>query len=123
MCPRCGGVCSYWRLRESCYIARLASVFDNKATVFFASFMAVWSLVFVELWKRKQMELRHDWHVTAFKPEERVRPDIWVGETNSDWSVFPLGVCYVEEITSILFQRKFLSRHYSKICWRVVVSL
>ena len=78
MCPECDGSCSYWRLRDSCSIARLASVFDNWATVFFACFMSVWACVFLEFWKRKQAELQHDWNVSSFSQHECSRPDFLV---------------------------------------------
>lgn len=42
MCPQCDAKCDYWYLDETCNYSRVAHLFDNKMTVFFATFMAVW---------------------------------------------------------------------------------
>ena len=42
MCPQCDKFCSYWELKDSCFLVKLTYVFDNFATIFFSIFMCIW---------------------------------------------------------------------------------
>ncbi|CAI9736685.1 anoctamin-4-like isoform X2 [Octopus vulgaris] len=76
MCPLCDELCRYWKLETVCYYARTSYLIDNPATVFFAAFMSVWSMFFIELWKRQQNEIGYDWDISNFEEEEEtVRPE------------------------------------------------
>ncbi|XP_075994304.1 anoctamin-1a isoform X2 [Genypterus blacodes] len=70
MCPLCDRACSYWRLGTACGTARASHLFDNPATVFFSIFMALWAVLFMEHWKRRQMRLNYIWDLTGFSEEE-----------------------------------------------------
>uniref|UniRef100_A0A672GKF8 Anoctamin n=1 Tax=Salarias fasciatus TaxID=181472 RepID=A0A672GKF8_SALFA len=73
MCPLCDRACSYWKLVTACGTARASHLFDNPATVFFSIFMALWAVLFMEHWKRRQMRLNYIWDLTGFGEEEEVR--------------------------------------------------
>ncbi|XP_035988374.1 anoctamin-1 [Fundulus heteroclitus] len=70
MCPLCDQVCSYWKLVTACGTARASHLFDNPATVFFSVFMALWAVLFMEHWKRRQMRLNYIWDLTDYGMEE-----------------------------------------------------
>uniref|UniRef100_A0AAX7VUX5 Anoctamin n=1 Tax=Astatotilapia calliptera TaxID=8154 RepID=A0AAX7VUX5_ASTCA len=70
MCPLCDQACSYWKLVTACGTARASHLFDNAATVFFSVFMALWAVLFMEHWKRRQMRLNYVWDLTGFGEEE-----------------------------------------------------
>ncbi|CAG5850385.1 unnamed protein product [Menidia menidia] len=70
MCPLCDRACSYWKLVTACGTARASHLFDNPATVFFSIFMALWAVLFMEHWKRRQMRLNYAWDLTGFGEEE-----------------------------------------------------
>ncbi|XP_072321079.1 anoctamin-1-like [Eucyclogobius newberryi] len=70
MCPLCDQACSYWKLTDACGTARASHLFDNPATVFFSIFMALWAVLFMEHWKRRQMRLNYIWDLTGFGEEE-----------------------------------------------------
>uniref|UniRef100_A0A8C6U342 Anoctamin n=1 Tax=Neogobius melanostomus TaxID=47308 RepID=A0A8C6U342_9GOBI len=70
MCPLCDGACDYWRLNTACGTARASHLFDNPATVFFAIFMSLWAVLFLELWKRKQISLSFSWDLTGIEDDE-----------------------------------------------------
>ncbi|KAM9860798.1 anoctamin-1a isoform 1-T1 [Aulostomus maculatus] len=70
MCPLCDSACSYWKLVSACGTARASHLFDNPATVFFSIFMALWAVLFMEHWKRRQMRLNYVWDLTGFGEEE-----------------------------------------------------
>ncbi|CAN9506867.1 unnamed protein product [Ophioblennius macclurei] len=70
MCPLCDRACSYWKLVTACGTARASHLFDNPATVFFSVFMALWAVLFMEHWKRRQMRLNYIWDLTGFGEEE-----------------------------------------------------
>ncbi|XP_075907912.1 anoctamin-1a isoform X2 [Nelusetta ayraudi] len=70
MCPLCDHACSYWKLVTACGTARASHLFDNPATVFFSIFMALWAVLFMEHWKRRQMRLNYVWDLTGFGEEE-----------------------------------------------------
>uniref|UniRef100_A0A8C5GY12 Anoctamin n=1 Tax=Gouania willdenowi TaxID=441366 RepID=A0A8C5GY12_GOUWI len=72
MCPLCDQACSYWKLVTACGTARASHLFDNPATVFFSIFMALWAVLFMEHWKRRQMRLNYIWDLTGFGEEEEV---------------------------------------------------
>lgn len=75
MCPLCDGACDYWRLSTACGTARASHLFDNPATVFFAIFMSLWAVLFLEHWKRKQISLSFSWDLTGIEDdEEQPRP-------------------------------------------------
>uniref|UniRef100_A0A3Q3JTF0 Anoctamin n=1 Tax=Monopterus albus TaxID=43700 RepID=A0A3Q3JTF0_MONAL len=71
MCPLCDHACSYWKLVTACGTARASHLFDNPATVIFSIFMALWAVLFMEHWKRRQMRLNYIWDLTGFGEEEQ----------------------------------------------------
>ncbi|XP_034169109.2 anoctamin-2b isoform X2 [Pangasianodon hypophthalmus] len=70
MCPLCDRVCDYWHLSTACGTARASHLFDNPATVFFAIFMSLWAVMFLEHWKRRQNSLNYSWNMTGMEEEE-----------------------------------------------------
>uniref|UniRef100_A0A8C4ZM08 Anoctamin n=1 Tax=Gadus morhua TaxID=8049 RepID=A0A8C4ZM08_GADMO len=51
-------------------------LFDNGGTVFFSVFMALWSVTFLEFWKRSCSCLTHRWNCSQYQEmEERPRPE------------------------------------------------
>ncbi|KAM6943522.1 anoctamin-1a [Xenentodon cancila] len=75
MCPLCDRACSYWKLVTACGTARASHLFDNPATVFFSIFMALWAVLFMEHWKRRQMRLNYIWDLTGFEEEDHNRAE------------------------------------------------
>ncbi|XP_048576345.1 anoctamin-4 isoform X2 [Nematostella vectensis] len=75
MCPLCDVDCSYWSLHTSCRYSKITHLFDHEGTVFFAAFMALWSSLFLEVWKRQQTSLAFEWDMLDFDEElEPARP-------------------------------------------------
>lgn len=77
MCPLCDNsmTCTNWRLVESCFYSKITYLVDNPLTVFFSVFMAVWTVLFVEFWKREQSKLQFEWDAIDFeKKSETIRP-------------------------------------------------
>uniref|UniRef100_A0A3B4ZSS9 Anoctamin n=1 Tax=Stegastes partitus TaxID=144197 RepID=A0A3B4ZSS9_9TELE len=75
MCPLCDGACDFWHLSTACGTARASHLFDNPATVFFAIFMSLWAVLFLEHWKRRQISLSFSWDLTGIEEdEEHPRP-------------------------------------------------
>lgn len=77
MCPLCENniTCTNWRLAESCFYSKITYIVDNPLTVFFSVFMAVWTVLFVEFWKREQSKLQFEWDAIDFeKKNESIRP-------------------------------------------------
>ncbi|CAB1442472.1 unnamed protein product [Pleuronectes platessa] len=70
MCPLCDGACDFWQLSTACGTARASHLFDNPATVFFAIFMSLWAVLFLEHWKRRQISLSFSWDLTGIEEEE-----------------------------------------------------
>ncbi|XP_057413040.1 anoctamin-2 [Balaenoptera acutorostrata] len=70
MCPLCDKSCDYWNLSSACGTAQASHLFDNPATVFFSIFMALWATMFLENWKRLQMQLGYFWDLTDIEEEE-----------------------------------------------------
>ena len=61
-------------------------LFDNEATVLFAGFMALWAVLFLEFWKRRQFQLQHDWDVLGYEEAE-------VSHSIVCWGVEECHVC------------------------------
>ncbi|XP_057695968.1 anoctamin-7 [Corythoichthys intestinalis] len=75
MCPICN-VCSYWNYSSICVTFKAGILFDNGGTVFLSMFMSLWSVTFLEYWKRTCSSLSHRWDCTDFQEiEERPRPE------------------------------------------------
>lgn len=75
MCPQCDKTCDYWRLSETCLVSKITSLFDNPATLAFAIFMSFWSVLYLELWKRRSAELSYRWGLVGFdRSAEHPRP-------------------------------------------------
>ncbi|XP_076354778.1 anoctamin-4-like isoform X3 [Tachypleus tridentatus] len=77
LCPRCDiKGCKYEQLGQTCTFVRITHLFDNGAAVFFAVFMSLWAVIFMELWKRYSAKITHHWDVTNFDTlEEHPRPE------------------------------------------------
>jgi len=74
MCPLCEK-CTAWKLHNICSYTRIAYLFDNPGTVFYAVFMSFWAVTFLEYWKRKNASLAHQWDCMGFTEEdEKPRP-------------------------------------------------
>ncbi|XP_030236706.1 anoctamin-7 isoform X5 [Gadus morhua] len=75
MCPLCN-ICSHWNLSSICLTFKAGLLFDNGGTVFFSVFMALWSVTFLEFWKRSCSCLTHRWNCSQYQEmEERPRPE------------------------------------------------
>ena len=69
MCPLCD-TCQYWNLSDSCTDSKMAVLFDNSATLFYAVFMSLWAVSFLEYWKRQNIRLAYDWGCLDFEEDE-----------------------------------------------------
>ncbi|XP_038549968.1 anoctamin-7 [Micropterus salmoides] len=75
MCPLCN-ICSHWNYSSICLTYKVGLLFDNGGTVFLSVFMALWSVTFLEYWKRSCSTLTHRWGCSEFQDiEERPRPE------------------------------------------------
>ncbi|XP_046590549.1 anoctamin-5 [Neodiprion lecontei] len=75
MCPQCDKRCDYWRLNETCLLTKVTYLFDNPATPVFAVFMSFWTTLYLELWKRRSVELSHRWGLIEWdRSSEHPRP-------------------------------------------------
>ncbi|KAH8300962.1 hypothetical protein KR044_007251, partial [Drosophila immigrans] len=75
MCPQCDRGCNFWRLNETCTSSRFNYLIDNPMTMVFAFVMAIWSVIYLELWKRYSAGLVHRWGLTGFNHHvEHPRP-------------------------------------------------
>ncbi|XP_067639547.1 anoctamin-6 isoform X6 [Eurosta solidaginis] len=75
MCPQCDRNCDYWLLEETCNSSKMNYLIDNNTTVVFASIMAIWAVLYLELWKRYSATLVHRWGLTNFSQNvEHPRP-------------------------------------------------
>jgi len=70
MCPICDEFCDFWQLKDACKMTQAKYLFDNGTTVFFAIFMSLWGVIFLEFWKRYSAEITHRWDVFGYDPEE-----------------------------------------------------
>ncbi|KAM6936852.1 anoctamin-9 [Xenentodon cancila] len=70
MCPLCDNACKVWELSETCTYAKISLLFDNNGTVFFAMFMAIWTTLFLEFWKRHRASYVCEWKVSDWCEEE-----------------------------------------------------
>ncbi|CAL8350116.1 unnamed protein product [Arctogadus glacialis] len=77
MCPLCN-ICSHWNLSSICLTFKVGLVFDNGGTVFFSVFMALWSVTFLEFWKRSCCCLTHRWNCSQHQEVEVGAPSAGV---------------------------------------------
>nr|XP_047139556.1 anoctamin-7 [Hydra vulgaris] len=75
MCPLCDKDCNYFYINETCLYAQLTHIFDNDATPMLSVFMSLWSVLYLEYWKRRQHILSYKWHSMNFYEEETLRPE------------------------------------------------
>uniref|UniRef100_A0A8C5GYZ3 Anoctamin n=1 Tax=Gouania willdenowi TaxID=441366 RepID=A0A8C5GYZ3_GOUWI len=106
MCPLCDQACSYWKLVTACGTARASHLFDNPATVFFSIFMALWAVLFMEHWKRRQMRLNYIWDLTGFGEEEEVSVrNVKKNKASPDHSHICLFYLYVFKYNHVLDEK------------------
>lgn len=75
MCPQCDKNCNYWRLIDTCLLTKVTLLFDHPVTTLFAVFMSFWSVLYLELWRRKSEELCHRWGLVGWdQGSEHPRP-------------------------------------------------
>uniref|UniRef100_A0AAQ5YNS5 Anoctamin n=1 Tax=Amphiprion ocellaris TaxID=80972 RepID=A0AAQ5YNS5_AMPOC len=124
MCPLCDGACDFWHLSTACGTARASHLFDNPATVFFAIFMSLWAVLFLEHWKRRQISLSFSWDLTGIE-EDEVNPELSKHSgtlTNKlTWKDRLPG--YFINVSSILFMFGLtFSAVFGVIIYRITVS-
>ncbi len=62
ICRSCPSVtCKFKKLSHSCLFSKINTVFHHNFTVILALATALWSVLFLELWKRKQARLACKW--------------------------------------------------------------
>lgn len=71
MCPKCDG-CDYWSLIEACKYSKISYAIDNHTTVVFAMFVSIWSVVFMQLWKRFTCEVSYAWGISVCDLEDEI---------------------------------------------------
>lgn len=75
MCPVCN-VCPTWNLSSICDLYKAGILFDNAGTLLFSFFISVWSVTFLEFWKRYNSTLGYQWDCLDFtEMEEPARPE------------------------------------------------
>uniref|UniRef100_A0A7N8XZ40 Anoctamin n=1 Tax=Mastacembelus armatus TaxID=205130 RepID=A0A7N8XZ40_9TELE len=105
MCPLCDHACSYWELVTACGTARASHLFDNAATVIFSIFMALWAVLFMEHWKRRQMRLNYTWDLTGFGEEDSTHTAHW-------------RCCYISDLLFI----SFFHFHFMCLCVKLTCT-
>ncbi|CAG8717404.1 44624_t:CDS:10, partial [Gigaspora margarita] len=63
-------------------VAGISVIWDNSLTAPFALFMSIWSVLFLQFWKRTNSSIEYDWNITEFEKEELPRPEFY--GTNSE---------------------------------------
>lgn len=137
MCPLCDNAyCKYWQLHHSCLYSKITYLVDNPATIFFSIFMAVWTVLFIEFWKREQSKLQFEWDITTSgRDSMMIRPEfeIEVNEkrinpiTKELEPFVPLRTIikrYVFSVTCVLFMICLvLALVFGVIIYRVVLMI
>lgn len=59
LCPVCDRWCDFRKLSDECTAAYFTRLVDNEATMVFAVLMAMWSTVYLVLWKRYEAEIMY----------------------------------------------------------------
>lgn len=65
MCPNCN-TCGFRKLSDTCTFSKINYIIDNPSIIFFATFMSLWSALYLELWKRYSAEITHRWGLTGY---------------------------------------------------------
>ncbi|XP_057662421.1 anoctamin-4-like isoform X2 [Diorhabda carinulata] len=114
MCPKCHYLkCKFERLKSTCMMAYITSLFDNRMSIMFSVFVSLWSTVFMEYWQRRQAELQLQWNVkdlpydTVTRPEyvTKARKVRYLKNSNIEYHYIPLVdkcVSYTVTTTTIL---------------------
>ena len=84
---------------------------DVEYVPLFSLFMALWSTLFLEFWRRKNAVLAHRWGVLNYEEEETTRPQFkgkWVqdpvtGEISKTYSSLKRGLKYMVDIPILFF--------------------
>ncbi|XP_076341657.1 anoctamin-2-like isoform X2 [Tachypleus tridentatus] len=91
--PRCDiKGCKYEQLGQTCTFVRITHLFDNGAAVFFAVFMSLWAVIFMELWKRYSAKITHHWDVTNFDTLEVNEPCVSFWKRRVPCTIFSWSV-------------------------------
>ncbi len=94
MCRLCSNMdydddhCHEWKFSDSCMYARITHVIDNGGTVFFSIVMAIWSVLFIEFWKRQQNTLQFEWDIIDFENKDVTRPEYEAGVKKKRKNIF-----------------------------------
>ncbi|CAG8688864.1 36315_t:CDS:2, partial [Racocetra persica] len=58
-------------------VVGISIIWDNSLTAPFAFFMSIWSVLFLQYWKRTNASIQYDWDVMEFEKEELPRPEFY----------------------------------------------
>jgi hypothetical protein len=65
-----------FQVRETLVIFQITHIFDNGGTVFFSIVMAMWTVLFIEFWKREQNTFRFEWDTIDYENKyDVIRPE------------------------------------------------
>jgi hypothetical protein len=53
------------QLSDACTDMKVSLMFNNYATIFYALFTAIWGVLFLEMWKRRQATLACEWDAVS----------------------------------------------------------
>lgn len=84
MCPLCDG-CDYWDLTDACLYSELTHTFDNIFTIIFSIVMSLWSVLFLNMWKRHSASIVHRWGLSNLQSETYCPRPEFVTQTERPW--------------------------------------
>ena len=107
LCRMCNDPsCPFGDLQEQCSLAKSTAVFDNYGAIVFSVFMAVWGVVFLEMWKRYEAELANRWNTGDDEfTQDIVRPSFAVNVRHTRLN--PVTKKYEPHIPRRVFLKRF----------------
>ncbi|RWS06743.1 hypothetical protein B4U79_02864, partial [Dinothrombium tinctorium] len=81
MCPNCEQElgCNEWNISSICGLAKISYIADSPGSVFYATFISFWAVIFLQCWKRKGAVLAYRWNCMNYETEaEKPRPEFVV---------------------------------------------
>ena len=76
MCPSCDQHCNYWNFSDTCDTIKFIYFFDNFSNLAYSFIISLWSITFLQFWKRQNAILDYNWDLTRKdKDQEPIRTE------------------------------------------------
>ena len=104
-------------------VHRILSVFDNEFSIFYSCFVPLWTIIFLEVWKRRQFELTYKWGCNDVKDTSQNVLPSYREKAGNNFKYRPGRMAYEVHVKSSIRRRGYVGSFIAVLFFVLLVLL